>query len=243
MTKKLLNFFSMAFVVKNEPAVGDYCKLWSMWQRTNNFTLRHKDCSTFWEFICKHWNSETQQLLSGCITKVPAHYEGKIMLVEKQDVFIPDDLLLEDLFDKQAKQPLFVWYPSAGTTFLSRTKLNDIYSSIGVKKISKVVLKEECKSITLDSVTTTPTGTVIKPGLLRIVLAFLANPTIGISAEKRHQMVSSLTSVALKGLSRPFDINYRVTLSSGRTIVVKSAGKFRWERENSSCSCLSTMDR
>lgn len=116
---------------------------------------------------------------------------------------------------------------------MSRTKLNDIYSSIGVRKISKVVTKEECKSITLDSVTTVPTRTVIKPGLLRIVLAFLANPTIGISAEKRHQMVSSLTNVAVKGLSRPFDINYRVTLPSGRSIVVKSAGRFRWERENS----------
>lgn len=77
--KKILSFFSMAFVLKNEPTVSDYCKLWSMWQRTANFTLRHKDCSTFWEFICKHWNSETQQLLSGCLTKVAAHYGGKIM--------------------------------------------------------------------------------------------------------------------------------------------------------------------
>lgn len=86
--------------------------------------------------------------------------------------------------------------------------------------------------ITLDSVTALRTGTVIKPGLLQIVLAFLADPMIGFSAEKRHHIVSSLTKAAVYVLSRPFDISYSVTLSSGICIVVKAAGMFRWVREN-----------
>lgn len=58
---KLLTFFNMAFSVKHDPAFGDYCKLWSMWQRTSS-TLTHEDCSAFWEFIGKHWSTEMGKL-------------------------------------------------------------------------------------------------------------------------------------------------------------------------------------
>lgn len=141
--QKLLGFFNVAFLVKQGPAGSDYCKLWGTWKSATNHTLKHKECISFWEFICKNWSTETQSLLSGIVTKVPACSSSKIILIEKKDVFIPDDLLLEDLFEKQAEQPLFVWYPSASTTFLSRMKLNDIYSSIGLQRISKAVSKDE----------------------------------------------------------------------------------------------------
>ncbi|TVU50337.1 hypothetical protein EJB05_01705, partial [Eragrostis curvula] len=229
---RLLQYFNTVFGVKQHPTVSDYCKLWSMWQGANH-SLTEEDCSAFWEFFGKNWSTNMVNILTGCIMKVPVYYRDQILLLDKQDVFIPDDLLLEDLFKKQA-QPMFVWYPSAGLSCLTQTKLNDIYSSMGVQKISKAVSREESEDLQLDSVTIVHKGTVIKPGLLRIVLAFLADPILDISAEKRHEMVACLADVFVYETRVPLDVKYQVVLNSGRNIVVTSAGLFRWERENSS---------
>ncbi|CAL4906784.1 unnamed protein product [Urochloa decumbens] len=230
--RKLLRYFNTTFGVKRHPTVSDYCKLWSTWQDSNS-ALAQKDCAAFWEFFGKNWRTDIEKFIAGCITKVPVCSGDQILLLEKQDVFIPDDLILEDLFKKQAQQPLFVWYPSASLPCLSPAKLNDIYSGIGVQKISKAVARDESEHMKIEHVTIVHNGTVIKPGLLRIVLAFLANPILDISANKRHEMVSGLTNVVVYETSMPLTVSYQVGLSSGRSMVVTSARFFRWERENS----------
>ncbi|CAL4892313.1 unnamed protein product [Urochloa decumbens] len=231
--RKLLRYFNTTFGVKRHPTVSDYCKLWSMWQDSNS-ALAQKDCAAFWEFFGKNWRTDIEKFIAGCITKVPVCSGDQILLLEKQDVFIPDDLILEDLFKKQAQQPLFVWYPSASLPCLSPAKLNDIYSGIGVQKISKAVARDESEHMKIEHVTIVHKGTMIKPGLLRIVLAFLADPILDISAKKRHEMVSGLTNVVVYETSMPLTVSYQVGLSSGRSMVVTSARFFCWERENSS---------
>uniref|UniRef100_J3NDD1 Sacsin/Nov domain-containing protein n=1 Tax=Oryza brachyantha TaxID=4533 RepID=J3NDD1_ORYBR len=227
---KLLRFFKTVFDVKGHPTIGDYRRLWIMWQNSNS-TPPPKDCTAFFEFVEKNWNPEIGKYLAGSITKVPGCSGDQILLLEKQDVFIPDDLLLEDLFSKQAEQPLFVWYPPAILSLLSPAKLNEIYSTIGVQKISKVVTPDKAEDLDLDSLTMVRKETVIKPGLLMIILAFLADPVLDIPAEKRHEMVSCLTNAAVYETVVPLTVSYQVRLSSGRIMNVKSAQLFRWERE------------
>nr|CAB3465875.1 unnamed protein product [Digitaria exilis] len=169
----------------------------------SNSALTQNDCGAFWEFFGKNWTTDM------------------------------DDLLLEDLFRQQAQQPLFVWYPSASLTCLSPSKINDIYSSTGVQKISKAVARNESEHLKMEYVNIIHTSTVIKPGLLRVVLAFLADPIVDISAEKRHEMVSGLINVVVYETSTPLTVSYQVGLSSGRSMIVTSVGYFRWERENS----------
>lgn len=230
---KLLRFFKTVFGVKGHPTIGDYCRLWIMWQNSKS-TPTPKDCAAFFEFVDKNWNTEIGKYLAGSITKVPVCSEDRILLLPKQDVFIPDDLLLEDLFRMQAEQPLFVWYPPASLSLLSPAKLNEIYSTVGVQKISKVVTRDESEDLKLDhSLTMVQKGTVIKPGLLRIILAFLADPALDFPAEKRHEMVSCLTNVVVYETAMPLTVSYQVGLSSGRSLNVKSARIFRWEREES----------
>uniref|UniRef100_A0A0E0BSN5 Protein NO VEIN C-terminal domain-containing protein n=1 Tax=Oryza glumipatula TaxID=40148 RepID=A0A0E0BSN5_9ORYZ len=230
---KLLRFFKTVFGVKGHPTIGDYCRLWIMWQNSKS-TPTPKDCAAFFEFVDKNWNTEIGKYLAGSITKVPVCSEDRILLLPKQDVFIPDDLLLEDLFRMQAEQPLFVWYPPASLSLLSPAKLNEIYSTVGVQKISKVVTRDESEDLKLDhSLTMVQKGTVIKPGLLRIILAFLADPALDFPAEKRHEMVSCLTNVVVYETAMPLTASYQVGLSSGRSLNVKSARIFRWEREES----------
>uniref|UniRef100_A0A0E0MMB3 Uncharacterized protein n=1 Tax=Oryza punctata TaxID=4537 RepID=A0A0E0MMB3_ORYPU len=230
---KLLRFFKTVFGVKGHPTIGDYCRLWIMWQNSNS-TPTPKGCAAFFEFVDKNWNTEIGKYLAGSITKVPVCSGDQILLLPKQDVFIPDDLLLEDLFRMQAEQPLFVWYPPASLSLLSPAKLNEIYSTIGVQKISKVVTRDESEDLKLDhSLTMVQKGTVIKPGLLRIILAFLADPSLDLPAEKRHEMISRLTNVVVYETAMPLTASYQVGLSSGRSLNVKSARIFRWEREES----------
>ena len=100
------------------------------------------------------------KFIARCIDKVPVSSGDQILLLEKQDVFIPDDLILEDLFKKQAQKPLFVWYPSISLSCLSPARLNDIYSIIGVQKISKAVASNQYEHLKIESVTHVHKGTV-----------------------------------------------------------------------------------
>ncbi|KXG23443.1 hypothetical protein SORBI_3008G095900 [Sorghum bicolor] len=231
-SSKLLRYFNTAFGVKHHPTVSDYCKLWSMWQGSNS-ALTQKECVAFWEFFGKNWSTDMGKFIAGFIDKVPVSSDDQILLLEKQDVFIPDDLLLEDLFKKQAQKPLFIWYPSTSLPCLSPARLNDIYSSIGVQKISKAVTSNQFELLKIESVTLVHKSTVIKLGLLKIVLAFLADPILNISVEKRHEMVASLTNVAVYETRDPLNVSYQVALSSGRRVHGTCARFFRWERENS----------
>ena len=81
-------------------------------------------------------------------------------------MFIPDDLLLADLFTKLPDQSLFIWYPSSTLPSMSRARLNRIYDSIGVQRISKAVMKNESLTLENGRFRTVDSRKVIKVGLL-----------------------------------------------------------------------------
>lgn len=189
--KDLLGFFSCTLGVRHSPRVLDHCILWRSLECTCS-ELTPASCSFFWEFIGNHWNATTAKLLSGSVTRVPVLSCGKIILREVEDVFVPDDLLLKHLFDQFSSEPLFVWYPS-GLSFTARSKMDTIYQSLGVRAISKSVTKVESFVLNMRCCQEVEArDAFVSPGLLRIILAFLANPVLENSADKRHQMASYL---------------------------------------------------
>ncbi|XP_044984235.1 uncharacterized protein LOC123451762 [Hordeum vulgare subsp. vulgare] len=228
--RKLLDFFSSAFGVRYGPDAEDHCKLWSAWESLGG-ELSIADCSAFWKFMARNWGKSMEKLLSGC-AKVPVCTDGKIILLQKEDVFIPDDLLLKDLFDKLPRHSIFIWYPPS----LSRARLNNLYGSIGVQAVSKAVEKSD-SFVTLGQdggcKTVADQREVISAGLLQIVLAFLADPALDISSKERHTVVSSLLNVSVLETKEPITVGYRVKLSSGEAVDVKASRMIRWERENS----------
>ncbi|CAM0949312.1 unnamed protein product [Alopecurus aequalis] len=228
---KLLDFFSHVFGVRHGPSTEDYCKLWSAWE-TSVDALSLPDCSAFWKFIAKNWSKNTEKLLSTCV-KVPVCADGTIILSKKEDVFIPDDLLLKDLFDKLPERSLFIWYPSSSLPSISRAKLNSIYGSIGVQEISKAVGKNDSLAVGNFSSKEAARGKVINIGMIKLVLAFLADPVLDVSAEERHKIVSCLLNVTVLETSEPITVGYRVKLSSGAVLDVNATRMLRWERASS----------
>lgn len=227
----LLGFFSTILGVRHRPRVLDHCILWRSWECTG-FEMTPASCSFFWEFIGNRWNATTAKLLSGSVTRVPILSGDKIILREVEDVFIPDDLLLKHLFDQSSSERIFVWYP-AGLSFTSRAQMDIIYRSLGVRTISKAVIRDESCSLNMNLCQVVDARDVmVTPGLLKIILAFLANPAFEIDTDKRRQMASYLLGVKTLEMSEPISVSYQVKLSLGRTVSVKGRRMFRWEREN-----------
>ncbi|CAM0878625.1 unnamed protein product [Alopecurus aequalis] len=208
--KKLRAFFSSAFGVRHGPDAQDHCKLWSTWE-SSGCELSVADCSAFWQLIAENWsrNTETKLPISGC-AKVPTCTDGKIILLRKEDAFIPDDLLVEDLFNKLHRQSVFVWYPPPSFP-VSRARLNSIYGSIGVRAISKAVERDDDdSSFTLGDGSSTT-----------------------VDRRKRHTTVSRLVNVSVLETEKPIMLGYRVKLSCGEAVDVKSSRRIRWERGSS----------
>ncbi|KAK9933041.1 hypothetical protein M0R45_020254 [Rubus argutus] len=232
--QNLLLFFSSAFRVKSHPSVDDYLKLWKDWESSGS-GLSHAQCCKFWSYISKHWNSETEKTLADALVKVPvnshAQSEG-ILLRNKSDVFIADDLQLKDLFEQSSSEPIFIWYPQRSLPSLPRTKLLETYRKIGVCTISESVHKEE-SSLANDVEVESLPKKLIKKALFRLVLGFLAGPTMQMEAEKRHEAVQCLVKVTVVETTEPITVSYNLTLSSGKVLNVRGSRKIRFDRENS----------
>ncbi|OAY75978.1 hypothetical protein ACMD2_08082 [Ananas comosus] len=228
--KRLLGFFSNVLGVKSNPTVEDYCVLWSVWEMSV-LDVKPADCSAFWCFIAKNWNADTEKRLLDCVAKLPVNAKNGILLSDKEDVFIPDDLLLKDLFDEASEESIFIWYPST----ISRAKLNLIYSSIGVRKISEAVEYDESHSLESGNVSQVDVKNLMinKTGLMKTCLAFLADPLLDISGEERHRIVRSLLDVEVLETNEQIAASYKLKLSSGRDLTVKESQMCRWEKEDS----------
>ncbi|KAL6972989.1 hypothetical protein U1Q18_027163 [Sarracenia purpurea var. burkii] len=232
---KLLNFFSNAFKVKLHPSLDDYCKLWKAWECTRQ-RLSHDECCAFWQFVLKHWSLRTEKTLAEQLTKLPViSGSGEILLVERDDAFIADDLQLKELFHQCSSKPLFVWYPRPTLPSLPCFKLLEIYSKIGVRNISETVRKEEVSSIIMDGAglnELNPREIFIGKGLLMLILGFLAGPSLQMEAEKRHETVRCLFNLTVLETPEPIMIHYSLSLSSGENLKAEVRPMIRWERES-----------
>jgi hypothetical protein len=231
---KLLSFFSSAFHVRYNPSVDDYCKLWKVWESSGQ-PLSNADCCKFWVYVSKHWSEKTEKTLAGSLVKLPVGSGSDgILLSNKHDVFIADDLQMKDLFEQSSPQPIFVWYPRQSLPSLPRTKLLEIYRKIGVRTISESVQKEESSLVDVAHLNeVNPMEILIKKGLVRLILGFLAGPTMKMEAERRHEAIKGLLNITFLETVEPITINYSLSLSSGEFVKAKARRVILWDRESS----------
>ncbi|KAH7865381.1 hypothetical protein Vadar_005837 [Vaccinium darrowii] len=231
--KKLLHFFSKAFGVRHMPSVDDYCKLWKVWE-CSGLPLSNDECCAFWEYVIKYWSLETQKTLDKHLVKLPV-YTGSdgILLFERHDLFIADDLQLKDLFEKCSSRPLFVWYPQPSVSSLPRGKLLEVYRKIGVRNVSESVMKEEVPIMNAVGIKeVVPRENLIGKGLVRLILSFIADTSLQMEAEKRHEAVRSLLDITVLERMDPITIGYNLPLSSGEILKGEARWMIRWERES-----------
>ncbi|XP_055828566.1 uncharacterized protein LOC129896657 [Solanum dulcamara] len=232
--KELLSFFSK-FGVKSNPSLDDFHKLWNSWENADR-SLSQSECQTFWEFIVKHWSPRTEKFLSENLSKLPAGsgLKKEILMLDKRDVFIGDDLYLKDLFEKSSSRHLFVWYPQPSLPSLPRQELLEIYSKIGVCNLSESVLKKGLSSVNCDGLEQVqPKETFIGRGLFKLILGFLADPLVQMEVHKRHEALKCLMDVSIFATLEPITMDCSLSLSSGEIINVKVSRMMCWDRESS----------
>ncbi|KAI3673635.1 hypothetical protein L6452_39759 [Arctium lappa] len=231
--KDTLNFFARVFDVKVHPSVDDYCKLWTTWESSKR-PVTHDECCAFWEFVVANWNPKTDLVFKKNLLKLPVldPISGGIILSDKSDVFIGDDLFLMDLF-RSSSRSIFVWYPQPCTKALTRTKLVDIYRKLGVCTLSESAKK----SITdVDFSGLEPVSSrekITKRGLFKLILGFLADSRLKREVEKRHEAVSRLLALEAFETLNPMTVGYHLSLSSGDVIKVEANRMIRWDKQNS----------
>ncbi|KAM3381544.1 hypothetical protein P3S68_007117 [Capsicum galapagoense] len=231
--KELLSFFSK-LGVKSNPSLDDFHKLWKSWEYAGH-SLSQSECQTFWEFIVKHWSSRTENFLTENLSKLPAGSGlKKILMLDKRDVFIADDLYLKDLFEQSSSHPLFVWYPQPSLPSLPRQKLLEIYGKIGVRHLSESVLKKGLSSVNCDGLEQLqPEEVFIRRGLFKLILGFLADPSLEMEARERHEALKCLMDVSIFETLEPITMDCSLSLSSGEVLNVKVSRMMCWERESS----------
>ena len=216
--------------VRSMPSLDDYIEIWKEWESSGE-QLSHDKCCNFWAYVLQHESKRTVKNIAESLTKLPiTSGSDLILLLDKRDVFVADNLHLQNLFEQER---VFVWYPESSLASLPRSELLDLYKKIGVSTISESVLKEE--SSLLDGVEVRqvdPSNIFIGKGLVKLVLSFLACSSIKIEAEKRHEAVQGLIELTVHETIEPVTVCYSLSLSSGKTITKKVNRMIRWERES-----------
>ncbi|RVX17844.1 hypothetical protein CK203_003994 [Vitis vinifera] len=119
-----------------------------------------------------------------------------------------NDLQLKYLFQQSSPHSIFVWYPQPSIPSLPRTKLLDIYREIGVRSISKSVQKEEISKLEASELKqVSQKETLIGKGLLKLILGFLAGPSIEMEAGQRLDAVKGLLNLKTNDALGPEDSN------------------------------------
>ncbi|XP_071694367.1 uncharacterized protein [Rutidosis leptorrhynchoides] len=231
--KNILSFFSNVFNVKVHPSVDDYCDIWKKWESSGR-QITHTECCAFWEFVANNWSSKTEDTFIGNISKLPVldPTSDGIFLLLKSDVFIGNDLFLVDLFQKSSHR-MFVWYPQPILKCLTRTKLMDIYGKLGVRMLSESV-KKTISVVCHDKFEPVKSEKrIVKKGLFKLILGFLADPSLKVDVEKRHEAVSRLLAVEAFETMEPLTVGYSLSFSSGAVVSVEAKRMVRWDKQNS----------
>ncbi|CAK8560107.1 unnamed protein product [Lathyrus sativus] len=227
----ILLFFYIAMEIKNKPSLEDYVDLWNEWGKSVE-QLSYDECCRFWTSISKHLSTTEEKKLAGSLMKLPTTSgNNEIFLVDREDAFIPDNLHMKKLFEKEK---VFVWYPQYNMTPLSKSKLSEIYRKIGARNISESLCKEESSLVNdgdkLKYVD--PNNIFNLKGLVKLILGFLACSSLKMEPKKRHEAVQSLINLSFHETMEPLNVSYSLSLSSGDVITKKANKRVRWESQN-----------
>ncbi|XP_071693153.1 uncharacterized protein [Rutidosis leptorrhynchoides] len=239
----LLSFFANVFNVKVHPTVDDYCELWKKWESSGR-QITHAECCAFWEFVVNNWNSKTEDGFISNISELPVldPTSDGIFLLLKSDVYIGDDLFLADLFQKTS-HPMFVWYPQQNLKNLTRTKLMDVYRKLGVRTLSESV-KKKISDVDYDKFEPVKSeNRIVKKGLFKLILGFLADPCLKLDPESRHEAVNRLLKVEAFETTELMSVGYSLSFSSREVVSVEAVRMVRWDKKNSKLFMQKKMDK
>ncbi|XP_020203404.1 uncharacterized protein LOC109788952 [Cajanus cajan] len=235
--EKILQFFSIAMEVRNKPSLDDYVNLWNDWESSVE-QLSYDKCCKFWMFMLKHSTKKTGEKLSDCLEKLSDCLEklpatsgnNEIFLLDKNDVFIPDNLHLKKLFEQEK---VFVWYPQ-NLAPVSRCELFDMYRKIGARNISESLCKEESSllnGVQLKQVN--PDSICNVKGLVKLILGFLSCSSLKMEPNRRHEAVQALLNLSFFETMDSVTVSYSLKLSSGKIITKTADRMVQWERQSS----------
>ncbi|KHN22173.1 uncharacterized protein LOC114406379 [Glycine soja] len=227
--KKILPFFSFAMEVRNKPSIDDYVNLWNDWESSVE-QLSYDKCYKFWMFMLKHFSTETKKL-SNCLVKLPATSgNNEIVLLDKNDVFIPDNLHLKKLFQQEK---VFVWYPQ-NLAPLSRCELFDVYRKIGARNISESICMEEPSLLNGVELKQVDPGNICNVKVLaKLILSFLSSSSLKMEPNKRREAVQGLLNLSFFETKEAVNVSYSLSLSSGAIITKKADRMVRWQGQSS----------
>ncbi|KAJ8629753.1 hypothetical protein MRB53_023076 [Persea americana] len=194
----LLSFFSMVFGIAESPSTHQYLKLWNKWESQSEQQITMHECCSFWKYICNIWYLYGGESRLESITKLPAKTtDDEVRLIDKTDLFIPDDLQLEQLFAEASANPLFVWCPRPCMPTICMSTLYRIYSSLGVRKLSESVEEGVDFSIDYSLLKVVPRTGLIGKGLVRLVLCFFASCSHFPLSMPRHLIAQQLLRLSV----------------------------------------------
>ncbi|XXG72540.1 hypothetical protein AAC387_Pa07g1610 [Persea americana] len=207
--RPLLPFFSMVFGVAKSPTTHDYLKLWNNWESRPEHQITTHECCSFWKYICSVWHANGGVAIVKGITKLPANTaDGAVQLIDKRDLFIPDDLQPVQIFAEASANPLFVWCPPPSLP---------------------TIPKGEDFSMDYSLLNVLPTTEVIQKGLLKLVLAFLAD--VPVCTTVRHEIAQCLLKLSILETTEPIMVSYSLVLPSDKRHVNAKARKMvYWEK-------------
>ncbi|CAJ2655451.1 unnamed protein product [Trifolium pratense] len=215
----ILLFLYVTMEVKNKPSLEDYVDLWNDWGSSME-QLSYDEYCRFWMSISKHLSTKQEKKFAESLMKLPATSgNNKIFLVDKEDVFIPDNFQMKKLFEREK---VFVWYPQHNMTPCT-------------KNISESLCKEE-SSLVNDDVKpkhVDPNNIFNLKGLVKLILGFLACSNLKMKPNKRHEVVQSLLNLSFHETMEPINVSYSLSLSSGDIITKKANKSVCWESQSS----------
>ena len=152
-----------------------------------------------------------------------ANTSGVIQFVMKE-LFIADHLHLKEAFTKASEKPPFVWLPLLNSSSLA--KLLEIYTSLGVRKISEAVQFDLHCTISA-SKKIEKTDSLIGKGLIKLVLAHANMPM-----EEKHKTGKSLLELPVYG-TEEISAQHALQLPlQKRRLEVEIKKKVLWEKKS-----------
>lgn len=221
---ELLPFFSHAFGVAQVPHLHQYLDLYKFWLESSH-QMTDADLNRFWDIAkisdCDLSNWRT---IGSSITMLPAvNVSGRIHLLRKEELLIPDDLLLRGAFMESGHKTQFVWIPKNG--FLSPSRLLEVYLNLGVRKLSESVGYLVCG----DFHKMNEEEKLISKPLTKIVLAFLSSSQMSnMPTGVKHAKAKSLLHILVYETDSPLMVRYFMLLSPSSQIILQK--KVFWDK-------------
>ena len=124
-----------------------------------------------------------------------------------------------------SEKPLFVWFPPRCSA--SPAKLLEIYTSLGVRKISEAVQFDlHCTVSASEKID--KTDSLIGKALIKLVLAFADMPM-----EEKHEIAKSLLELSIYGTEYPISVQYALQLPlQKRKLEVEIEKMVLWEKNS-----------